>query len=127
MENSVLLKWLLLIGGYVEIFLGALFVLMQFFVGYMGLSIEVPIFNQILGMMTICFGILLIYSTKDIEKYAIIPKVNCLLRFLVQPAVVYNVIVVPEMIPILIGSAIYDVVWAVLVLILLNKCGYFKI
>ncbi len=97
---------------------------MDIFLEYLGLTIDVSIFNQILGVMTICFGILLIYSAKDIGTYSIIPKINCLLRFLVQPFAIYNMIMVPAMLPILIGAAIYDVVWAIFVLILLNQCGY---
>jgi len=126
MEKTKLLKWLVLIGGYFELFLGILFIFMDIFLGYLGLTVEVPIFTQLLGCMTICFGILLIYSAKDLETYSIIPKVNALLRFIVQPFVVYNVILVPEMIPILIGAAVYDVVWGMLALILLKECGYFS-
>ena len=50
---------------------------------------------------------------------------NILLRFIVQPAAIYNMIVVPALIPLLIGTAIYDVCWAIAVLILLKKMGYF--
>ena len=125
MEKPVLLKWVILIGGYFELFLGVLFIGMEYFLGYLGLPLAVPMFSQILGCMTICFGILLIYSARDIDTYSVIPKVNALLRFLVQPFVVYNVIVVPELIPILIGAAVYDLVWGILALILLKQCGHF--
>ncbi|NVM30833.1 MAG: hypothetical protein HWN65_18480 [Candidatus Helarchaeota archaeon] len=121
MDKPGLLKLLILIGGYFEVFLGFLFLFMDVFLGTFGLSTDVPMFNQILGVMTICFGILLIYSAKDIGTYSIIPKVNCLMRFLVQPFAIYNMIVVPEMLLILIGAAIYDVVWAIFVLILLKQ------
>jgi hypothetical protein len=125
MENAVLLKWLLMIGGLVEIFMGIFFVFIHLFVGSMGVSIEVPIFPQLAGCILIVFGYLLIYTTKDVKTYAIIPKMNILLRFIVQPAAIYNIIVVPAFIPILIGAAIYDIAWAILTLILLKKLGYF--
>ena len=125
MENAVLLKWLLIIGGLVEIVMGIFFVFIHLFVGSMGVSIEVPIFPQLAGCILIVFGYLLIYTTKDVKTYAIIPKMNILLRFIVQPAAIYNIIVVPAFIPILVGAAIYDIVWAILTLILLKKLGYF--
>ena len=124
MDNTRILKILILIGGYFEVFLGFLFMFMDLFIGFFGLSTDVPMFNQILGVMTVCFGLLLIYSARDIETYSIIPKINCLLRFSVQPFAIYNMIVVPEMLFILIGAAIYDVVWAILVLIYVKRCGY---
>lgn len=124
MESSILLKWLLIIGGIVEIILGVFFIFIHLLVGYMGVSIEVPIFPQIAGCVLICFGYLLIYTTKDVETYAIIPKMNILLRFIVLPAAIFNMIVVPVLIPILIGAAIYDITWAIIVLVLLNKMGY---
>jgi hypothetical protein len=121
----VLLKWLLIIGGVVEIFIGVLFIFIHLLVGSLGVSIEIPIFPQLAGCICICFGYLLIYTTKDVKTYAIIPKMNILLRFIVQPAAIYNMIVVPALIPLLIGTAIYDVCWAIAVLILLKKMGYF--
>jgi hypothetical protein len=123
-ENAVLLRWLLIIGGIVEIFLGIAFIFIHLLVPAMGLSVDIPIFPQLAGCLCICFGYLLIYSSKDIKTYSIIPKMNVLLRFIVQPAAIYNLFVVPAFIPILIGSAIYDIVWAILVLILLKKLGY---
>jgi len=124
MENAVLLKWLLIIGGIVETILGIFFIFIHLFVASMGLSIEIPIFPQMAGCILIVFGYLLNYSAKDVKTYVIIPKMNILLRFIVLPAAIYNMVVVPPFIPILLGAVIYDMVWAILVLILLNKLGY---
>lgn len=124
MENAVLLKWLLIIGGIVEIFMGIFFIFIHLLVGSMGLSIEIPIFPQLAGCILLCFGYLLIYAAKDVQTYAIIPKMNILLRFIVQPAAIYNIIVVPAFIPILVGAMIYDIAWAIVTLILLKKLGY---
>ncbi len=125
MEKEKLLKILILFGGYFELFLGVLFMFMDSFLGLMGLPANYPIFMQILGSMTVCFGLLLIYSARNIETYSIIPKVNCLLRFLVQPFAIISMITgVPQLLPILLVSAIYDVTWAILVLILLKQSGY---
>lgn len=123
MEKSVLLKWLIAFGGYFEIFLGFIFIFMDIFLNELGFTTAVPLFSQILGVMTICFGLLLVYSNKDIAKYSIIPKVNCLMRFLVQPFAIYNIIIIPELFPIIFGAAIYDIAWAIMVLFLLKKTG----
>ena len=92
MEKAVLLKWLLLIGGYFELIVGAIFIIIHLFLESFGVPAGVPIFSQLAGIFFICFGILLIYSAKDIEKNIIIVKINILFRFLVQPAVIYNFI-----------------------------------
>ena len=124
MENAVLLKWLLIIGGIVELFMGIFFIFIHLLVPSMGLSIEVPIFPQMAGCILLCFGYLLIYAAKDVKTYAIIPKMNTLLRFIVQPAAIYNIIVVPAFIPILVGAMTYDIAWAIVTLLLLKKLGY---
>jgi hypothetical protein len=76
------------------------------------------------GCILIIFGYLLIYSAKDVKTYVIIPKMNILLRFIVQPVAIYNIVVVPVFIPILVGAMIFDIVWAIVTLLLLKKLGY---
>ncbi len=124
MEKDALLKWLLIIGGYFEIVIGILFMFLPYFLGNLGVPAGVPIFIQLAGALFICYGILLVYNGKDIEKYSIIAKTNCLLRLIVQPPAILTMISYPVFIPLLIGTAIYDVGWAIVVLILLKKCDY---
>ncbi|MHA1650751.1 MAG: hypothetical protein ACTSYB_11200 [Candidatus Helarchaeota archaeon] len=117
----VILKWLVIIGGYIEVFIGILFLFIHLLLEPLGVPPGAPIFSQLAGCMFICFGILLIFSAKDIEKYSLIIKVNCLLRFIIQPAVIYNMVLYPVFIPLLLGSAIYDIGWAIIVLFLLKN------
>lgn len=124
MEKSVLLKWLLILGGWFEVITGILFMFIHLFLEPMGVPSGPPIFNQLAGAFFICFGILLIYNGREIEKYAIITKVNCLFRFIVQPAAIYSMILFPVFIPLLVGTAIYDLVWAIIVIYLLKKCDF---
>ena len=120
----MLLKWLLLIGGYFELIIGGIFIILHLFLDSFGVPAGVPIFSQLAGIFFICFGILLLYSKKDIEKYIIIIKINIIFRFLVQPTVIYNFILFPDFGVLLIVTSIYDIVWAILTLVLLKKCGY---
>lgn len=124
LEKQVLLKWLIVIGGWFEVAIGILFQFLHLFLADMGIEVGPPIFLQLSGAMFICFGLLLIISARDMEKYAVIPKINALLRFLVQPATIYNMIIVPEFVPLLLGATIYDIAWAIIVLYLLRKLEY---
>ena len=124
MEKSMLLKWLLLIGGYFELIVGVIFIFMHLFIESFGVPAGVPMFSQLSGLFFICFGILLLYSAKDLEKYIVIIKVNILFRFLVQPFVIYNSILFPDFGLLLIITSLYDLVWSILMIVLLRQCGY---
>ncbi len=124
MDRKIILKWFLVIGGYVEIILGIAFMFFPILLKDSGIPMGVPIFTQLAGGAILCYGILLANSAKDVEKHLLIIKTNCLLRFIVQPPAVYTMFVYPPFIPLLIGTAIYDVGWAVIVLYLLKKQGF---
>ncbi len=122
MERMTLLKWLLIIGGVFEVFVGILFMFLHIFLEQLGMP-TYPIFIQLAGALFICFGILLIYNGRDVEKYTIIAKTNCLLRFIVQPPSIIGMITYPNFFPLLIGASIYDIAWAITVLYLLKREG----
>ncbi|MHA1264873.1 MAG: hypothetical protein ACTSRS_06515 [Candidatus Helarchaeota archaeon] len=77
-------------------------------------------FSQLSGLFFLCFGFLLLYSTRDLEQYDIIIKTNIIFRFLVQPFVIYNLVLFPTFGLLLIGTSIYDILWSLLVLWLLR-------
>ncbi len=124
MEKTVLLKWLIIFGGIFELIVGAIFLFIHLFIGNFGVTIEVPMFAQLSGVFFICFGILLIYSTRDFKTHGMIIKVNILFRFAVQPFVIINSLAFPGFGLLLIVTSIYDIVWAILIIVLLRKCDY---
>ena len=69
MDNKVLLKWFLLLGGVLELFVGVIF----FFIDGLILTLfgltTLSIFTDMNGIFFICFGILLILASKDTERY----------------------------------------------------------
>ena len=123
MENEEILKWLLLIGGIIEIIVGILFFFIAPLFESYGIS-SIPLFIQMSGAFFISFGILLIYASKDCETYKIIPLTNILFRFLVLVPVVYAMITYPQFLPMLMFTLIYDTLWSILVLVLLKKCDF---
>ena len=121
MDNKVLLKWFLLLGGVLELFVGVIF----FFIDGLILTLfgltTLSIFTDMNGIFFICFGILLILASKDTERYLKVILVNILFRFMMLGPVIYNMTIYPQFIPILLFMVIYDPAWSILVLYLLKK------
>jgi hypothetical protein len=111
---------MLILGGYFESAMGVLFLVMPYALEYMGLPPQIPMFSQMAGCAFISFGYLLVYSAKAIKQYSIIVKMNCIMRFLIQPFVIYNFQFAPALIPILLGAMVYDIAWAIIALYILK-------
>ncbi|TFF94287.1 MAG: hypothetical protein EU544_04690 [Promethearchaeota archaeon] len=122
-EYDTILKWFHYIGGIIEIFLGVSFLFLDQVLAEIGL-VTVPIFNQLCGVLVILFGIMLLYATRDFETYKIITLTNCILRFSIFPFGIINMITYPELFNLFLFSLMYDIFWAVSVLILLKKSEY---
>ena len=121
MDNKIILKWLLLLGGILELFVGVIFFFIDgLLLTLFGLS-TLSIFTHMSGIFFICFGILLILSSKDIEKYLAVIFVNILFRVMMLGPVIYNMTIYPQFIPLLMFMVIYDPAWSIIVLFLLNK------
>jgi len=111
---------MLILGGYFELVMGVFFLFMPYLLEYMSLPAQIPMFSQMAGCAFISFGYLLVYSAKDMKQYSIIVKMNCLMRFIIQPFVIYNSQFAPALIPILFGAMTYDIAWALITLYLLK-------
>ncbi|MHA1912770.1 MAG: hypothetical protein ACW986_01385 [Promethearchaeota archaeon] len=120
MNSKTILKFLIIIGGIVEIFLGILFLFVDVFLERLGL-INISIFTQMAGSFLFGYGILLLYSSRNVEKYKIIPLINILIRGLV---IVFGILTsseIPEFLGILIFAIVYDSFWSISVLFLMQK------
>jgi len=120
MDSIRLLKILMVIGGIVELAVGFLFFFLDQFLTQLGFEI-IPLFTQMIAAFFLCFGILLIYSRRDMEKYKIIPLVNILLRIIVISFSLINLGKYSEFLIILLFAIPYDLGWALFVLILMWK------
>ncbi|MFX1470625.1 MAG: hypothetical protein ACFFB8_18415 [Promethearchaeota archaeon] len=122
MSSDNLLKYLLIIGGIIEFLLGILFMFLSILLKQFGRE-NIPIFTQMAGVFVFCYGILLIYSTKDIEKYLIILLVNILIRIIVIIFSLLSLFEYPEFSLILLFAIPYDLLWSLSIIILLKKSG----
>ncbi len=126
MNLKKLLKCLLILGGIVEILIGAFFLLIHLFFMEIGIVL-IPVFNQMAGTFLIGFGILLIVSSKNMLAYRIIPLVNILLRIIMIICSIIQLPTYPEFLIILLPIMIYDILWSVFVLILMKNLNLISI
>jgi hypothetical protein len=120
MDNNLILKWLLIVGGVVEIVIGNLFLFIPYALSNIGLP-QIPLFSQMAGSFLLGFGILLIYSSKNLESFRIVPLVNILIRFVMVGFSLLSIPSYPEFIVVLIPAILYDLAWSLLFLYLLDK------
>ena len=122
MNSKKILKILLILGGIVEIIIGLLFIILDVFFEQLGLE-NIPIFTQMAGTFIFCYGILLIYSVRDIKKYLIIPLLNIIARIIMVIFSLLNIIEYPQFFIIIIFTVPYDLVWSLLIIIFLKQEG----
>lgn len=119
MNKSSLLKLLLLIGGILEIIIGSFLLFIDILIEQLGYS-NISTFSQMAGSFLIGYGILLVYSSKDIERYLLIPLVNILIRIVMVIFTSINFLKYPEFLPITIFALIYDPLWSLAVILLIK-------
>jgi len=122
MKSKALLRFLLILGGIVELAIGVFFMFLDILFRQVGLE-NIAIFTQMAGSFLFCYGILLIYSVRDIEKFIIIPLINILVRIIMVVFSLINIPYYPEFLIIIIFTIPYDSVWSVLMLLFLWKNG----
>ncbi len=122
MSSKKILKILVVLGGIVEIVIGLLFMVLDILFEQIGLE-NIPIFTQMAGSFLLCYGILLIYSARDVEKFKIIPLVNILVRVIMVIFSLINIFEYPEFLVILLFAIPYDLLWSLFMILLLKKEG----
>ncbi|MFX1326053.1 MAG: hypothetical protein ACFE8N_13970 [Promethearchaeota archaeon] len=80
-----------------------------------------PIFVQIAGVFFLCYGFLLVVSSRAVERYMIVPLLNILLRVIMIFLILMNFSIFNDFIRIFIPAIIYDGIWSILVLLGLKK------
>ncbi|MCK4284809.1 MAG: hypothetical protein KAX18_01350 [Candidatus Lokiarchaeota archaeon] len=122
MNSKTAIKYLLILGGIVEVLIGILFLFLDVFLEQLGIQ-NIPIFTQMAGTFIFGYGILLLYSSRNVEKFIIIPIINILIRITMIIFGIISLSEVPEFLVILIFAFSYDSIWSLLVLISIIKSG----
>ena len=131
MENKNLktLKIFSLIGGIYEIIFG---VLMIFFIvpllNMMGLDIiqlDFPMFSHTAGLLAIIIGLILLFSSQNVEKFLLNIILITVLRFAIQIVIYVNIFLIPTIAIGLFAFAMIDLVFAIITIYLIKTSGLF--
>ena len=122
-----LLKIFSLIGGIYEILFG---ILMIFFIiplfNLIGANIsqlEFPIFSQTGGLLAIILGLILSFSSQNIDKYLLNIILITVLRFAIQAIIITNMLLIPEIAVGLLLFGLMDIVFALITIYLMKKAN----
>ena len=118
------LKVFSLIGGVYEIIFG---ILMIFFIvqllNLLGANItqlDYPIFTQTGGLLAIIIGLILSFSSFNVEKYVLNITLIIILRFTIQIIIIFNMILIPEILIGLLLFGLIDLVFAIITIYLMR-------
>ena len=124
-KARIWLKIISLIGGIYEILFGSL---MIFFLGpllnLLGASItqlQYPIFSQTAGLLAMILGLILLFSSLNVEKYSLNIIFITILRFTIQIVIIVNIINIPEIAFGLFLFGLMDLIFAVITIYLMTK------
>ena len=126
-KNLKMLKIFSLIGGVYEIIFG---VLMIFFIvpllNMMGLDIiqlDFPIFSHTAGLLAIIIGLILLFSSQNVEKFLLNIILITVLRFAIQIVIYVNIFLIPTIAIGLFAFAMIDLVFAIITIYLIRTSG----
>jgi hypothetical protein len=120
-----LLKIFSLIGGFYEILFG--FLMIFFLVSLLNLlgatlnHLEYPIFSQTAGLLAIILGLILSFSSINVEKYLLNILLITILRFAIQIIIILNMIYIPEIVFGLLLFGLVDLIFAIITIYLTRK------
>ena len=126
-KNLKMLKIFSLIGGIYEIIFG---VLMIFFIvpllNMMGLNIvqlDIPMFSHTAGLLAIIIGLILLFSSQNVEKFLLNIILITFLRFAIQIVIYVNIFLIPTIAIGLFMFAMIDLVFALITIYLIRASG----
>ncbi len=126
-KNLKILKIFSMIGGIYEIIFG---VLMIFFIvpllNMMGLNItqlDIPMFSHTAGLLAIIIGLILLFSSQNVEKFLLNIILITILRFAIQIVIYVNIFLVPTIAIGLVMFAMIDLVFALITIYLIKVSG----
>ncbi|MFW9951320.1 MAG: hypothetical protein ACFFKA_14470, partial [Candidatus Thorarchaeota archaeon] len=120
-----LLKIFSLIGAIYEVLFG--FLMIFFIVNLLNLlganigQLEYPIFSQTGGLLAIILGLILLFSSTDVEKYLLNIILITFLRFAIQIIIIINMILIPEIAIGLLLFGLIDLLFATITIYVTRK------
>jgi len=123
-KAKTLLKYFSMFGGFYEILFG---ILMIFFIvpllNLLGGNItqpEFPIFHQTGGLLAIIIGLILLFSSFNVEKFILNIVIITGLRFAIQVVIVLNMFLIPEIAIGLLLFGLIDLIFAIITICLMK-------
>ncbi len=111
------------LSGMLEIIFGAIIICITPLMDLLEIA-NFPFWQWSFGLSLAFFGFLLWFSSKDLERYIIIPVSSIIFRFILSGFELYVALTVPQLFPFLLSGAIYDIISPILTIILIQRSGY---
>ena len=92
--------------------------------GLDNVSINIPMFHQTSGLLAIILGLILSFSSLDVEKYLLNIVLIIYLRFLIQIILVINIFFIPQIAWGLIMFGIIDFILAIISIYLIKVSNF---
>jgi len=92
--------------------------------GLENVNITIPMFHQTAGLLAIILGLILSFSSLNIEKYLLNIVLIIYLRFLIQIILIINIFLIPEIALGLIFFGISDFIFAILSIYLIKVYNF---
>ena len=123
MKKEELLVWFIKFSGILEIIFGIIIIAITPLMELLELP-DFPFWEWSFGLSLAFMGFLLWFSSKDLERYMIIPVSSIIFRFILSGFELYVALTVPQLFPFLLSGAIYDIISPILTIFLLQRSGY---
>ena len=123
MKKEELLVWFIKFSGILEIIFGIIIIAITPLMELLELP-NFPFWEWSFGLSLAFMGFLLWFSSKDLERYMIIPVSSIIFRFILSSFELYVALTVPQLFPFLLSGAIYDIISPILTIFLLQRSGY---
>ena len=120
MESRRFLIVFLQISGYIEIVFGIFIIFLGPFMKKIDLPF-LPFWHLSFGVSLSFFGILLLISASDIDRYAIIPLISCIYRWTIAGFQIYTAFMISTIRIFMIAGAIFDIIVPIYIIYLLSK------
>jgi hypothetical protein len=88
--------------------------------GLDNVSINIPMFHQTAGLLAIILGLILFFSSLDVEKYLLNIVLIIYLRFLIQIILVINILLISQIAWGLIMFGVIDFIFAIISIYLIR-------
>ena len=83
-------------------------------------QLEFPIFSQTGGLLAIIIGLILTFSSFNVEKYLMNIILITILRFTIQIVIIFNMVIIPEISIGLLLFGLMDIIFGIITIYLMR-------